>query len=191
MRTTGLAGLGAVFGVLGLVLVTGCASSSSRSDQTGTNADDAEALSIATLRASTNVQTSLESEGVKTLSYAPTEEGYPSGIPFEAVELGFTPGGDLEVDVSGTFPSTAKIYVVDDSFHILARGKTAIESAGDGVATQTLTTETPRPVSVAHLSVAQAEGISKLKVLVRDSQWDRPMTFDVGARVQSGAALSH
>lgn len=155
---------------LGVALLAGCAGAPpSDSD---ISADDDAALSTSELRERSHIQTTLAREGTTELDYDPGRPSY-KGIPYEGAELGFA-GGSLSIEVAGEFPSTARVLVVDQDFHVLARAKT---ERGSGVKVQT---NGAASLGVAKLAVANAP--INGKILVRDAKWDRAMTFRVDVR---------
>lgn len=166
-------------GVFGSLALTGCASASSDEASevaaAGTSSEEQE-LSASTLRARAHIQLTVREEGSSQLTYEPS--GYPANtIPYEGLELGFTPEGSIEVDVAGDFPSTARVLVVDDAYRVIASGRTELQT---GIHTQT--DEPQQLLGVARLRVPRAGGKSGLKVLVRDARWDRTMNFRVDVR---------
>ncbi len=174
MRPTSVVFVG-VFGCLAL----GCASASSDESEDararGASSDEQE-LSASTLRARAHIQRTVREEGSSELTYEPS--AYPANtIPYEGLELGFTPEGAIEVDVAGEFPSTARVLVVDDTDRVIASGRTELQT---GIRTQT--DEPGQRLGVARLRVPRAGGKSGLEVLVRDARWDRTMSFSVDVR---------
>lgn len=161
---------------LGFLCMAGCASGTSDGGELGV-ADEEQELSSASLRSLTHVQTTLSEEGTIELAYAPGAGGYPATvIPFEAAELGADVKGDVEVEVSGDFPSNARLLIVNDQFRVLAQGRTA---RADGLRVQTEGTST---LGVGRLSIRDPQRGSK--ILIRDSRWDRPMNFNVKVDVR-------
>lgn len=156
---------------LGLALLVGCAGAPG-SDATVSTDDDEAALSTAELKERSHIQTTLDAEGAVELDYDPGRPSY-KGIPYEGATIAFGEG-PITIDVAGEFPSTARILLVDQDFHVIARAKTERQS---GLKVQTAGVAA---LGIAHLAVQNAP--QNAKVLVRDAKWDRSMTFRVDVR---------
>ena len=168
----------ATFAKLGVLAVSvsaalGCASSAPDDTSNAASSEEQE-LSASTLRARSHIQLSLPEAGDRELTYEPN--AYPNDvIPYEGLEIGFVPEKALEVTVTGAFPSTARILVVDSEYRVLASGRTERE-VGTRVRTE------GQGVAVARVAVPRGVGVSNMKVLVRDARWDRTMKFNVDVR---------
>jgi hypothetical protein len=91
-------------------------------------------------------------------------------VPFEPVRLPPAASASV-VSVEGDFPSAAAVVVTDGDFRVLAASRTVPVAEGH---------------DRARVRIPASDG--ERLVLVRDSQWARPMTFEVRIGRVSGSA---
>jgi hypothetical protein len=155
---------------LAVSALAGCTSTAASEESTS---DDQELKDLSTLAI---VEGSIQGSGKVTVGYEPESYGPLPKLPFIAVKIlprvapatgGLAPRnvgtGERTVKVSGAFPGTPHVIVVDGSFKVLAA--TRAERTPDGAA--------------ASVDVSSAAAM----VLVRDDGWVQPMQFDVEAEM--------
>ena len=165
--TLGLSALGAVaFGVL-----SGCAPGDGHFDlDRGSEVDESE---VASVRGSMVLKGAVASGSTKTIHYAPSDASGVRTLPFLAVEI--VPSGmpsmtgrqtattsAQSVKVSGPFPGTPRVLVVDEDLHVIAK-----------------TTAVHQPDGTALAELAAPLSAGRRFVLVRDNLWSREMSFQV------------
>lgn len=156
--------------LLGLVaaLSTACAGVSDSEDA------QASADELSSLRGLAVTGGAVEVGGSVTVKYEPSAYDGNARLPFLAIEIvpqggaakGLRPanrelGGATNIAVSGEFPGSPRVLVVDDQFRVLG--------GTDGISD-------PAGGQRADLAV---EGGTPRFVLVRDLRWIRPMSFTV------------
>lgn len=135
----------------------GCSADSS--DAGTSSADVTEAPSQNALSDQTIVKGAI-SMGASTVAYTGTETASPEyltkqDVPYLAWELADADAASLTINVSGAFPSTPQILVVDEGFNVLGEAHGA------------------DPVIIPEAMPG------KKLVLVRDQEWVRPMDFEI------------
>lgn len=146
-------------------LSTGCAPAE-EAEETDGDAVIEDEVRTDRLRALTVVRGAVGADETVEVAYEPASPAYAGAsavgkLPFLAVEVEGDVPPDAKVTVSGDFPGSPRVLVVDESFRVMA-ATSARPLEGADVATLTATKST-----------------GKKLVLVRDALWTKPMTFQV------------
>ena len=149
-----------------ILAVAGCASSTSSSangdgDKTQVDVNDPSAL-----KSVTDVEGTLPVGSAVTIGYEKKPEY--TQIPYLAVDVvpaadDTTQPGDQTITVTGAFPGTPEVYVVDKDYTLIPTTSTVVVNS-DG--TSVTTTTVPRST------------IDR-SVIVHDTQWSSPMQFQI------------
>jgi hypothetical protein len=142
--------------------VGGCAASTSSSDgdKTSVDVNDPSAL-----KGATDVEGTLPVGSAVTIGYEKKPEY--TQVPYLAVDVvpaaDDTQPGDQTITVTGAFPGTPEVYVVDSSFALIPSTSTVVVNT-DGTSVTTAT--------VPRSTVGRT-------VIVHDTQWSSPMQFQI------------
>lgn len=158
-----------------MLLIAGCAAASD-GDDLGSSEDELSAA----LTNVTVVDGALAEGDTLTVPYHPAYDPNPNApkgvVPYLAIALDVPNGSrllsqtagnkllpaSLAVSVEGDFPSSPEVLVTDAKFRVLARAKA---TDANGIDTASIKVPTMR--------------LGNKFVLVRDPQWDKPMTFNL------------
>lgn len=169
-----------------VLLFAGCAAEdeSSSSDDVEASEDEVTLRGVFSRRPLTNVtvvEGALREGDTLTVPYKPAPYVHGEAkaeekvVPYLAIELTDSAApaelkvqtakdevaGSLAVSLEGDFPSSPQLIVTDANFRVLARAKNVISDVVDSA------------------SVNVPSKLGKKFVLVRDPQWDKPMTFNL------------
>jgi hypothetical protein len=175
MRTLSLASLLAAFALSAAGLCAGCAADTTDSSTTGGEVDE---LNASGLRAATTIKGTLSAGTQATVRYDAEDAEYTHGIPYVAVELlpqdaahassihplNGNAASTQKITVSGAFPGSPKVLVVDEAFHVVAHAMAKPQADGTELAT---------------LDAPKTAG--RRFVLTRDGRWSKPMAFKITA----------
>lgn len=141
-----------------------CGSSSNSSD--GQYGNQVDVNDPTALKGATDVEGSVPVGSSTTIGYVHKPEY--TQVPYLAVTLtaASTPDtqtGDQQITVTGKFPGTPEVYVVDPSFALI-ESKSNLVTNADGTTTNTVTV----PRSTIDRTI-----------LVHDPMWSSPMNFEI------------
>jgi hypothetical protein len=145
-----------------MVLSLASAACSSR-DEGAAGLSEGQLMSAESLQEQTKLEAAVtvDEHGVARVNYV-GDPAYFGPVRFEAVRFAPAAAGKVNVALQGDFPSNADVLVTDAAFHVIANTRTVPSKNGDSA---TLMAEIEEPGD--HF------------VLVRDQDWQNPMTFEV------------